>query len=104
MKYLKLVNCPIRGLFPEKAKRAIDWEATGLNHPNITRDWVQGYDTVENTEYVSLFGIADEAKLAATGIVDAVNNNPNPDDTAGIIDEAAYLISKGLIESVRDAQ
>jgi hypothetical protein len=103
MDYLKLVNCPIRGLFPvKKPGQSIDWEAAGLNHPNITRDWVQGFDNVNKVNYVSLFSIHDADKLSSQNIVDRVNNNSNPSDTAEIIDQATYETLKATIEAVRE--
>lgn len=99
MNYLKLVNCPVRGLFPEKKDRAIDWEAAGFNPTEILRGQV--YGLIAGGEHVTLYPIDDEARLLASGIIDRVNSNSNPADTAGIVDETEFAALKIQIEAAR---
>ena len=111
MSYLKLVNHPVRGLFPEKAKRAIDWNKAGFDPTAISRDQMNGFDTEAKDNHVTLYPIVDEAKLLtckAFGsdktIIDEVNSNANINDTAEIITDAAAALIKVAIKAVRDAQ
>ena len=112
MAYLKVVNCPIRGLFPEKAKRAIDWVKAGFNVTQVSRFSSQGKIAVDNDDFVSVLPIDDEAKLSScmsfenpeATIIDEVNGNANAADTAEIITDEAAQAVKDAIQAVRDAQ
>jgi len=91
MKYLKLINCPVRGLFPEKGGK-IDWTGVGFDPAIVRRLAVQG--TNGKGDHISLFPISDEAKLTASGIVGKVNNNEFPQDSAAVITQAQYEAAK----------
>ena len=103
MKYLKLVNCHVRGLFPEKGGELIDWEAAGFNPIDIARDQVNGFDSESGESHVTLYPISNESKLNSSGIINAVNTNKNPNDTAKIIDENEYFKLKEDIETVKQS-
>lgn len=108
MKYFKLVNCHVRGLFPVKKgdinSGPIDWVKAGFNPSEITREQVNGFDSVEMDNYVTLYPIADEAKLTASGIVVKVNENDNEEDSASIISEIEADEIKAVLLSVRESQ
>jgi hypothetical protein len=99
MKYLKLVNCPVRGLFPEKSGK-IDWAGCGFDITKVSRFSCQGEDSAGN--YISLFPISDENKLVASGVIDKTNGNDNPGDTAEIVDDISAVRTE--LETVRAAK
>lgn len=109
MNYLKLVNCHVRGLFPEKTKKAINWDAAGFNPVDISRDQVNGFDAITMENHVTLYPIANEDKFLAcdaygnpgVNILDTVNNNAYPGDTAEIITDVEADALKIIIANVK---
>lgn len=101
MSYLKLVNCPIRGSFPEKTDKTIDWEAAGFNRVNVTRCFSQGFDSDTKINYISVFPINNQKKLESCGLMDIVNSNSNPNDSAEIITDEEAVLIKSKIEEFR---
>ena len=98
MKYLKLVNCPIRGLFPTNGDK-INWIRAGFEPTTVARFSTQGCDS--KGDHVSVMPIKDETKLKECGIIETVNNNDNPRDTARIITEATAKKIADEIKSLR---
>jgi len=93
MKYIRTVNAPIRGSFPETGGK-INWRESGLDPVSVSRYGVQGDN---KGEYISMFPIEDEVK--AQVVVDGINNNADPLDNASIITEEAFKAERIVIES-----
>ena len=99
MSYLKLVNHPIKWLFPVKNK-VVDWERVGFDPAVVSRLAKQG--NVDG-DFITLLPISDENKLldavdaGGKNIIDAVNTNSNPGDTAEIITDEESEALKSLI-------
>lgn len=102
MKFLKIVNCPIRGIFPTSKNERIDWKSAGFDINEIRKYAIQGYDAVKNGNYVTLLPIHNEVKLSFSEIVDLINNNGILNDSAEIVDESEYMASKTQLLSVRE--
>lgn len=105
MKYLKIINCHFRGALPEKpGSKAIDWASFGANTNDVRRYLLQGKD--QKGDYVQCIPIADAAKLNEqyVNIIDKINNNNEPRDSAEIIDQVKYDILKAEIEAIKKTE
>lgn len=111
MSYLRLVNCHIRGLFPEKTNRDIDWEKAGFDVVNVSRLSAQGRISELNDDYVSVLPLNDEVKFNVCKcfkgnrvILDEVNENIHVRDVASVITDAAAEVIKADIQAYRETQ
>ncbi len=82
----------------------MNWEGIGVNLTKISSLAVQGrVSTGPTADYETLIPLIDqEQPELLTATMTAINDNANPEDSAEVIDQAAYDVLKVQLLAVRE--
>jgi len=101
--FLKLTGNVHLGSIMPKKNGQVDWTIAGIDTTKMRTMCKQGHKAITqlDSEYRQYLPIDNPVNTHILSIIDSVNNDSNPDNSAEIVNAAEYNTKRAVMKSVK---